>query len=248
MNALSIFGEYLIFASRFFLFIKDIPKRSFEIVRQIYNIGYNSLFLIIVTSAFTGMVSSLQALYQTKGYIPKDYIGVMIAKATMIELAPVLSGLVISGKAGASIAAEIGGMKITDQLDALTSMKISPMSYVFFPKILAVLIMMPIFTFIANFVGIISAYFFSVIKYGITAHTFFYNMKNFFMPTDFWSGIIKALFFGFFIGTISTFSGFKTKNGAEGVGKAATNAVVYSSISVLILDFIVAGVIFGGIL
>ncbi len=245
MNYLSVFGEYLIFSLKFFINIPKIFKRRNEIVIELYKIGVSSIPLIMITSAFTGLVSSLQALYQTRGYIPKDFIGVMIAKATMIELAPVLSGLVISGKAGASIAAEIGGMKITEQIEALESMQISSYNFVFFPKIFAVIIMMPVFTFLANFIAVISAYVFSVYKYSITFHTFFSNMKNFFLPMDFWSGIIKSVFFGFFIGTISAFSGYKTQNSTEGVGKATTNAVVYSSISVLIMDFIVAGFIFG---
>ena len=245
MNYLSIFGEYLIFSSKFFIFISQIFKRKYEIIRELYKNGISSLFLIIITSSFTGLVSSLQALYQTRGYIPKDFIGVMIAKATMIELAPVLTGLIISGKVGASVAAEIGGMKITDQLDALKTMQVSTYGFVYFPKILAVVIIMPLFTFLSNFVAILSAWLFSIYRYSITTHTFFSNIKNFFMPMDFWSGIIKSIFFGFFIGTISTFAGYKTKNGAEGVGKATTNAVIYSSISVLIMDFIIAGFIFG---
>jgi len=244
-DILSGFGNYLIFSFNFFKKISCLYKRFFEILRQFVKIIYSSVFLIFITSAFTGMVSALQAVYQTRGYIPKDFIGVMIEKATMIELAPVLTGLVLSGKIGASLATEIAGMKTTKQIDALKTMSISPYSFLYFPRIAACIILFPILTLFSNFVGILSAYLLAILKYNISFHTFFYNMRNFFIPMDFQSGIIKSIFFGFFIGTISTYIGSQSSSGSEGVGKAATNAVIYSSISVLIMDFVVAGVLFG---
>lgn len=242
---LSDFGNYIIFSFKFFKNILCLYKRFFEIIRQFVKITYSSVFLIFITSAFTGMVSALQAVYQTRGYIPKDFIGVMIGKATMIELAPVLTGLVLSGKIGASLAAEISEMKLTNQIDALKTMSISPYGFLYFPRIAACIILFPILTLFSNFVGILSAYFLAIAKYHISFHTFFYNMRNFFIPMDFQSGMIKSILFGFFIGTISTYIGSKTQNGAEGVGKSVTNAVIYSSISVLIMDFVTAGLLFG---
>jgi phospholipid/cholesterol/gamma-HCH transport system permease protein len=208
-------------------------------------IGVDSLLLISITSGFTGLVTALQAIYQTKGFIPLDYIGVMVGKSTMTELAPVLTALVLTGKVGASLTAEIGTMKVTEQVDALYSLAIEPHDYLYMPRIVAGLVMFPILTIFANLLGIVSAYFFSVFKYGMNFSTFFTNMQNHFEPFDLWSGLIKSLVFGFVITTVACFCGHLTKGGAEGVGRMTTNSVVYSAILILIFDFVVAWFLFG---
>lgn len=207
--------------------------------------GFDSLLLISVTSAFTGLVTALQATYQTHGYIPKSFIGVLVGKSTMIELAPVLTALVLAGKVGASLAAEIGSMKVTEQLDAMETMAIDPHDYLYLPRIAAGLVMVPMLTIYADLVGIFSAYYFSLLKYGINQYIFFANMKNYFLSSDLWGGLVKAVCFGFVITSISCFSGSRTEGGAEGVGKVTTEAVVYSSILILVVDFVVASFLFG---
>jgi len=163
----------------------------------------------------------------------------------MIELAPVLTGLVLAGKVGAAIAAEIGTMRISEQLDALETMAIDPFDFIFLPKIIAGGLMFIILTIYANFIGILSAFFLSVFKYNVNGYSFFINMRAFFLPSDLWGGLVKAFFFGIIVTSIACFSGNKTTGGAEGVGKAATQTVVYSSILILIMDFIVASILFG---
>jgi phospholipid/cholesterol/gamma-HCH transport system permease protein len=239
-------GQYTLFVLHSFRYISHIGKRRYEILKQMKRTGYDSLLLISVTSAFTGLVTALQATYQTHGYIPKSFIGVLVGKSTMIELAPVLTALVLAGKVGASLAAEIGSMKVTEQLEAMETMAIDPHDYLYLPRIIAGLIMVPLLTIYADVVGIFSAYFFSFLKYGINQYIFFSNMKNYFLPSDLWGGLVKSLFFGFVITTIACFHGSKTEGGAEGVGKVTTEAVVYSSILILILDFVVASFLFGG--
>ena len=239
------FGEFVIFWGKIIGSLPKIGKRIFEIIRQMKNIGYNSLPLITITSAFTGFVTSVQASYQTSGYIPKRLIGVLVGKSTMIELAPVLTGLVLAGKVGASIAAEIGTMRISEQIDALETMAIDPFDLLFFPKIVAGSLMFVVLTIYANFIGIFSAFLLSVFKYNVNGYNFFINMRNFFLPSDLWGGLIKAFFFGIIVTSIACFSGNKAAGGAEGVGKAATQTVVYSSILILITDFVVASVLFG---
>ncbi|MCK9328376.1 MAG: ABC transporter permease [Candidatus Cloacimonetes bacterium] len=246
-NILKIIGEYSIFTSKTLKTLNFINKRKYIFINQLKKIGYDSILLIVVTSAFTGLVSALQASYQTKGYIPTNLISVMIAKSSMIELSPVLTALVLAGKVGATISAEIGSMKVSEQIDALKSMAIDPYEYLYMPKLLASIVMLPTLTLISMFISIISAFIFSKQVFHITAYTFFMNIKVFFEPMDLWVGLIKALCFGFIITSIANYSGSISKNGAEGVGISTTNTVVYSSIGILMTDFLIAHLIFGGL-
>ena len=151
-------GEYSIFIGRVFYFLPRIFRRHQELVLQLKRIGYDSIFLITLTAAFTGLVTALQAVYQSKGYIPLNLLSVLIGKSTMIELAPVLTALVMTGKVGASIAAEIGTMKVSEQLDALQSMNIAPEDFLYLPRIVAGLIVFPILTLYADLVSGVARY------------------------------------------------------------------------------------------
>jgi len=244
---ISLVGEFMLFQYTVFTHLSQIRKRFSDIIIQMRRIGYDSVLLISVTSGFTGLVTSVQASYQTSGYIPESLVGVLVAKSTMIELAPVLTGLVLAGKVGASIAAEIGTMKVSEQIDALETMAIDPVDYLYMPRVMAGIIMFPLLTVLANFIGIFSAYILSVYKYDVNAYSFFSNMKDFFLPADLWGGLVKAIFFGLIITMVGCFAGSKAKGGAEGVGKVTTLTVVYSSILVLIMDFVVAAILFGGV-
>lgn len=244
-SAICNIGEFMIFNFLILSHLNRLKKRAYEIIRQMKRIGFDSLLLITVTSAFTGLVTSVQASYQTSGYIPKSLIGVLVGKSTMIELAPVLTGLVLAGKVGASLAAEIGTMKVSEQLDALETLAIDPIDFVYMPRIVAAAVMVPILTIYSNLIGIFSAFFLSVHKYGVNSYSFFTNMRDFFLPSDLWGGLVKALLFGIVISTVGCFAGHKAVGGAEGVGRVATLTVVYSSIMILIMDFIVASLLFG---
>lgn len=245
IESIRLIGEFFLFIGKIFTAVLFIPKRFFEIIIQVKRIGYDSVLLILVTSGFTGLVSAVQAYQQTKGYIPVSYIGVMIQKATMLELAPVLTALVLCGKIGGSLAAELGSMKITEQIDALRTMSIDPVNYLYMPRVVAGIIILPLLTILANFVGLLSGFVLSHLQFRVTFNQFFYIMKSHFDAEDLWSGLLKALFFGFTITVIATFVGSKTEGGAEGVGNAATNAAVASSILILLLDFMVAALLFG---
>ncbi|MCD6177633.1 MAG: ABC transporter permease [Candidatus Cloacimonetes bacterium] len=242
---INLIGEFVLFNVAVFYHLTKIKKRFNEIMKQMKRIGYDSFLLIAVTSAFTGLVTSVQASYQTNGYIPVSLIGVLIGKSTMIELAPVLTGLVLAGKVGASIAAEIGTMKVSEQLDALETMAIDPVDFVYMPRIIAGVVMFPILTIFSNLIGIFSAFLLSVYKYHINAFSFFTNMRDFFLPSDLIGGLVKAIFFGLIITVVGCFAGSKAKGGAEGVGRVTTITVVYSSILILVMDFIVAALLFG---
>lgn len=237
-------GEYSIFIARVFRYLPRIFKRRQELVLQLKRIGYDSIFLITLTAAFTGLVTALQAVYQSKGYIPLHLLSVLIGKSTMIELAPVLTALVMTGKVGASIAAEVGSMKVTEQLDALQSMNIAPEDFLYLPRIIAGLVAFPLLTIFADLVGIICAWYFAWLRYGIHYYTFFNNMRSYFESFDLLSGLIKSIVFGFIITSLSCFFGNRTSGGAEGVGRSTTLTVVYSAVLILVMDFFVAWILF----
>ena len=246
LKTISVVGKYIIFVFKTFLSFPQIIKRSYEFSTQVKKMGFDSLMLVSVTSAFTGLVTAVQASYQTKGYIPQELIGVMVGKSTMIELAPVLTALVLSGKIGASIAAEIGTMEVSEQLDAMKSIGTNPVDFLYLPRVLSGLLIFPLLTVYANLIAITSAFIVSNLRYGVNAFSFFINMKNYFEPLDLWGGLAKSFFFGFIVTSVGCFAGQQVNGGAEGVGKAATATVVYSSILILVMDFIVAALIFGG--
>lgn len=244
-NLLAGIGEYTMFLGNSLARIPSIGKRRLEFVIQFKRIGYDSLFLIALTAAFTGLVTALQAVYQSKGYIPLHLLSVLIGKSTMIELAPVLTALVLTGKVGASIAAEIGTMRVTEQIDALKSMNINPHEFLYMPRIVAGIIAFPLITIFANTIGIICAWFFSWLRYGIHQYTFFNNMRSYFEPSDLWGGLAKSLVFGLIITSFACYHGDRCHGGAEGVGRATTLTVVYSAVAILVMDFIVAWFLFG---
>jgi phospholipid/cholesterol/gamma-HCH transport system permease protein len=246
IKLIGLLGEFMLFQASVFTHLIRVKNRFSEILIQMKRIGYDSLLLISITSAFTGFVISVQAAYQTSGYIPENLIGVLVGKSTMIEVAPVLTALVLAGRVGASIAAEIGSMKVSEQIDALETMAIDPVDYIYLPRILAGIIMLPILTIFSNVISIMAAFSLSVFRYGVNGYSFFSNMRDFFLPSDLWSGLIKAVFFGFIITSFGCFAGSKATGGAEGVGRVTTYTVVYSSIGILIMDFIVAAILFGG--
>lgn len=239
-------GSYFIFLFACLRYLPQISHRRHELLRQMQRIGFDSLLLVSITAAFTGLVTAVQAVYQTRGYIPISFMGVLVGKSTMIELAPVLTALVMTGKVGASIAAEIGTMKVSEQLDALQTMGIEPADFLYLPRILAGVIMFPLMTVFANVIGIVSSWFFAYLRYGVHYYTFFSSMKSYFIPSDLWGGLVKSLFFGLIITSIGCFEGSRTVNGAEGVGKVTTQTVVSSAILILIMDFTVAWILFGG--
>ncbi len=238
-------GEYTMFLGRVFSKLPKLHKRRQEFVLQFKRIGYDSLFLLALTSAFTGLVTALQAVYQASQFSRADLVGVMIGKSTMIELAPVLTALVLTGRVGASIAAEIGTMRVSEQLDALQSMSISPEEFLYMPRILAGLIAFPLITVFADVVGIGCAWYFFWLRHGVQFNIFFNNMRASFEPFDLFSGLIKSFVFGFIITSMGCFFGSRTTGGAEGVGRSTTLTVVYCAVLILVMDFFVAWILLG---
>ncbi|MEO5617069.1 MAG: ABC transporter permease [Candidatus Eisenbacteria bacterium] len=219
--------------------------RSFRlVVQQMSAIGVNSLWLVVVVSIFTGAVSAVQAAYQFSTVVPLKYIGSVIMRSVIIELGPVLTALVVGGRVGASIAAELGTMRVTEQIDALSAMAINPVRYLVVPRVVSAIVMLPVLTIFANAIAIFGGFVVSVTTVGVTPHVYVSGLKDFFYFKDLFSGLLKAVFFGGIIGWMGCYHGFRTEGGAEGVGIATTRAVVSSCVLVLISDYVLANVLF----
>jgi phospholipid/cholesterol/gamma-HCH transport system permease protein len=214
------------------------------LAQQAHTIGIGSLWLVFVISLFTGAVAAVQAAYQFSSVVPMKYIGSVILRSVIIELGPVLTALVVGGRVGASIAAELGTMKVTEQIDAMRAMAINPVRYLVVPRVAAAIIMMPVLTIFSDAIAVFGGYVVSVTSVGVSTHTYIVGLKQFFYYKDLFSGLLKAIFFGGIIGTMGCYHGFATEGGAEGVGLATTKAVVASCVLVLISDYVLANVLF----
>src|SRR5438093_6430370 len=212
---------------------RRLPKPQL-LVEQMEAIGVQSLWLVIVVSLFTGGVAAVQAAYQFSNVVPLRYLGSVILRSVVIELGPVLTALVVGGRVGASIAAELGTMKVPEQIDALAALAIHPVRYLVVPRVVASIVMLPIMVVFANAIAIFGGFVVAVTSIGVSAHTYVIGLKQFFYLKDLYSGLLKAFFFGGIIGTMGCHYGFATEGGAEGVGLATTRAVVASCVLILI--------------
>ncbi len=214
------------------------------VFEQMAHIGVGSLPLVLIIGLFTGMVSSWQAAYQFQGMISFSLIGGAVSRAIFIELGPVLSAIVIAGRVGASIAAELGTMKVTEQIDALESMAIDPVRYLAMPRFVGAVIMMPVLVVFANAIALIGAFLVANFFLDITSQVFFGSVQRFFESKDVISGLVKAVAFGGVTSILGCHIGFRTSGGAEGVGLSTIRAFVISAAMILILDYALWMVIF----
>lgn len=245
VNTISRLGGISVLFLRFLWALKDIPRSFKLIVDQLYFVGVRSLPLIVVVSIFVGAVATWQAAYQFKFIgAPLSFLGHAVGKAVVMELAPVLSALVYAGRVGAGIAAELGTMKVTEQIDALETMGISPVRYLVMPRVVACLFMVPMLVVFANFVAITGGLVVSITGVDISSETFLNGFRDSFQIKDFLAGITKAAVFGLLIGVVGCYEGFQAQTGAEGVGHATTNSVVISSVGILVLNFAFAVMLF----
>ncbi|HRI86215.1 MAG TPA: ABC transporter permease [Ignavibacteria bacterium] len=215
------------------------------VFEQMQHVGVNSLVLVAIIGIFTGAVSCWQAAYQIKGLISYSYLGSAVTKAILIELGPVLAAIVLAGRVGASMAAELGTMKVTEQIDALESMAIDPIRYLAMPRIVATTIMLPVLVVYASSIAIMGAFTVATVFLGVPSDVFLGAFKKSFELKDFYAGTIKAIFFGLSISSIGCFIGFSASGGAEGVGLATIKAFVIAAASILMLDYILWNFLIG---
>jgi len=213
-------------------------------LEQAIRLGYNSIPLVILVGMFTGAVSAWQAKYQFENYMPLHYLGYSVYKAILIELAPVLTGLVIAGRVSSSIAAELGSMKVTEQIDALESLAIDPLRFLVAPRFTAITFMMPVLVVFASFVAVMGGFAVSTFFLGISSNTFFNEIPRHFQVYDLFVCFTKALVFGAITALIGCYIGIKTVGGAEGVGKSTIQSFVWSSLLILMCDYILAVLLF----
>ena len=214
------------------------------LLQQMHAIGVDSLWLVIVVSLFTGAVAAVQAAYQFSNVVPLRYLGSVILRSVIIELGPVLTALVVGGRVGASIAAELGTMKVTEQIDALSAMGINPVRYLIAPRVTAAAIMLPVIVVYSDAIAVFGGYLVAYFSLHVSTHTYVTALRQYFYVKDLASGLIKAGFFGTIIGLMGCYHGFRTEGGAEGVGRATTGAVVSSCVLVLVLDYLLANFLF----
>lgn len=214
------------------------------IFEQMAHIGTDSLPLVLIIGLFTGMVSAWQAAYQFRGMISFSLIGGAVSRAIFIELGPVLCAIVIAGRVGASIAAEIGTMKVTEQIDALETLAINPIRYLAMPRFLAAIMMMPVLVVFANGIALMGAFLVSNFFLELTPQVFFGSVQRFFETKDIVSGLVKSVFFGGVTSLLGCHIGFATRGGAEGVGLSTIRSFVLSSAMILILDYMLWILIF----
>jgi len=203
---------------------------------EAWNIGAGSLFIVMLISAFAGAVTALQTGYQFTGSIPYYVVGTLVVSSIILELGPVLTALILAGRIGARYAAELGTMRVTEQIDALESLGRSPASHLVIPRVLAGLIMIPALTVLANLSGVLSGWISVKAVLPVTDADFIYGAQYYWRPWDAYYSIIKAFFFAGSITIIACYMGFNTQQGAEGVGRSTTTAVVTSSVLILVLD------------
>ncbi len=237
-------GEIIIFFFECikYLFIdKFYPKIFFQ---HLIKIGYNSLPVVGLTSIFTGMVLALQSYTGFSRFSAESAIPNVVVLSITRELAPVLAGLMVAGRSGASIAAEIGTMKVTEQIDALKTLSTNPFNYLFIPRILAGIISLPFLVFIGDIIGVFGGFLICTKVLNFNSVVYLQNTYNFVEFIDVFSGLVKACVFGFIISFMGCYHGYNAKGGAQGVGLSTTYSVVSSSILILLTNYILTSLFF----
>ena len=214
-----------------------------HLLGQMARIGVESVPIALFIATFTGIVLALQASYTFTGAVPLYFVGALVGKTMILELGPVLTGLALSGRVGANIAAEIGTMRVTEQVDALETLAYDPVAYLIVPRVLAGALMFPAVVVLANAIGIAAGLGASMALLDLSAPQFMRGVRLFFEPFDVHFSIIKAITFGITVTAVGCAFGYHTRGGAEGVGRATTRAVVIASMIILVLDAFWAAVL-----
>ena len=216
--------------------LRDVGTWARLVIAQMRRVGVDSLPVALFIAAFTGVVLALQASYTFTGAVPLYFVGTLVGKTMMLELGPVLPGLALAGRVGASMAAELGTMKVTEQVDALETLAYDPQSYLVVPRVVAATVMFPVIVAFAIAMGIVTGWLTSLVLLDLSTPDFLKGLKLFYVFKDVWFGLLKSASFGFTIALVGCVVGLSTRGGAEGVGRSTTRTVVYSAILILVLD------------
>lgn len=224
-----------------------LPRRPYRWrhwCRQLEFIGVKSFFIVVLTGLFTGMVLALQAYYGFRKFGGESLLGGAVALSMTRELGPVLTSLMVTARAGSAMAAELGTMKVTEQVEALEAMAVHPVHYLVLPRLLAGVVMVPLLTVICVFIGIVGGYFVGVTLLGVNAGVFMQKMLEMVSSSDLYNGLFKSLVFGLLLTLISCYQGLQAHGGAEGVGLVTTRAVVQAAVTILVADYILTALLF----
>lgn len=222
----------------------SFPMYPRLIWRQIVDIGYYSLPVVGLTCAFSGMVLALQSYTGFARFSAEGAVATVVVLSMTRELGPVLAGLMVAGRIGAAMAAEIGTMRVTEQIDALTTLSTNPMNYLVAPRLIAGITMLPVLVLVGDIIGVFGGYIIGVYKLGFNPASYLKNTFDFLEFQDVFSGLVKAAVFGFIITLLGCYNGYHSKGGAQGVGAATTNAVVSASIMILIFNYLITEMFF----
>jgi phospholipid/cholesterol/gamma-HCH transport system permease protein len=238
LETFSAIGDFSLFFFRTLVWLFTRFPRFETLWPNFHQVGVSSLPVIALTGTFIGMVLAVQSFYQFRTLGLETRLGAVINMSLVRELGPVLAATMLAGRVGSSMAAELGTMRVTEQIDALSAMGANPIRYLVVPRFLACLLLIPLLTIMADFMGVAGGHFYSVMVLGIDMHHYWYNSALFVGPYDIFVGIFKSVFFGAAIAMVSCYQGFHCSAGAEGVGRAATASFVYSFVLILFLDLV----------
>ena len=237
-------GEVALFAGRAIMGGLRGPFYPRQLLRQMLEIGYYSLPVVGLTAIFTGMVLALQSYTGFSRFEASSAIPTIVVLSMTRELGPVLAGLMVAGRVGAAMAAELGTMRVTEQIDALTTLSTDPLRYLVFPRVLAGLLMLPLLVLVADIIGVLGGYLVSVYKLGFGPIEYINRSIQYLQTQDVVSGLVKAAVFGFIVALMGCYQGYRSRGGAQGVGAATTMAVVSASILILTANYAVTELFF----
>jgi phospholipid/cholesterol/gamma-HCH transport system permease protein len=239
-------GRLTLFAASVLMHAVRPPFYAMSLLRQMIVIGYNSLPVVGLTAIFTGMVLALQAYTGFSQFGAQTAVARLVALSVTRELGPVIAGLMVAGRVGAAIAAEIGTMRVTDQIDALSTLSTNPFKYLMVPRVLAGLLTLPLLVLVADCIGVFGGYLVATYKFNFDQASYLHQTVDIITNEDVIDGLVKAACFGFLVTLMGCYHGFHSRGGAQGVGAATTNAVVSGSILILAADYILTEILFRG--
>jgi len=247
LNFFAAAGQLALFTGKSLYHCVTPPFFPRLLMRQFVEIGYYSLPVVGLTALFTGMVLALQSYTGfARVSVNEGAVATIVVLSITRELSPVLAGLMVAGRVGAAIAAEIGTMRVTEQIDALTTLSTNPFKYLIAPRIIAGTLTLPLLVLVGDIIGVMGGYLVCIYKLGFNADNYMHKTWEFMQAQDVISGLWKAAAFGFVVSLMGCYNGFNSKRGAQGVGAATTNAVVSASILILIFNYLLTQVFFAG--
>jgi phospholipid/cholesterol/gamma-HCH transport system permease protein len=245
LNFLAGTGRLVLFAGGALATMFAPPYYLRVILREMVNFGYFSLPVVGLTALFTGMVLALQSYTGFSRFAAESAVATVVVLSVTRELGPVISGLMVAGRVGAAMAAEIGTMRVTDQIDALTTLSTDPPRYLVLPRLLAGIITLPMLVVVADIIGVFGGYLVAVYRLGFSPQAYLNGTFQHLETTDVVSGLVKAGVFGFIVALMGCYQGYHSRGGAKGVGRATTYAVVSASVLILVVDYLITAAFFG---